>query len=919
MTHLNRHTLGLTILFLLIFGALAPGNHLRAGAQTPTAAKGEWSPPTNLSQSGGAGSPRFVIDATGVTHVVWMDEIQDATYTRFDGESWSPPASPAFPFKDNVPTLISSEGFIHVFWIEAGRDSTLQHIRVTPQNFGNPRTWEKPRTISKSVSSFDVHDGGGGRIHLVMIRNAADDTHSEGVYYRGSTDEGATWAAESLLHPSRYYRLLKSGDIDLHIESSPLAEADVVSVVWDHPTLKRVYYARSADGGATWEPLVEVDGPVGEDLSGSPFRITHTADGETALRVWQSNLQSGLFCTTYYQVSTDAGKTWSERRAILQNVNGCPADKRLYPLGGGNILLQTTVQSQLYLAAFDGERWSEPQVQPGINSFTNPLTGDTVELGCIQSIHREDGRLYIIGCDRGAGGDIWYASRAVDGIDLWFPHSTNWSEPKAVADTPDRIDRIQSSIDRQGRMHLFWTQHEPTRSTDPGPTALSLYHVLWDGEQASPANVVVRSLDKEIGDFSTAYDSSRNRVVAAWTGAVSGGVYYSWADANLASSVLEWADAITVPTPQALVRSPDIVVNAEGVVHIVYTVPINEGRGIYLVTSGDGEKTWSVPTQLFTFDNTDWQAIGLPRLALGSDNRRHLVWTRNDPFKSPSAYELYYARSEPGGGAWSEPQIASNAPVSDVWLVNTGANGLHRIWLTIGADAVNVFHDISPDGGASWSLPTDLSGLGETPRAVSPFIGENGHLSLVQIIEDQNKQLTLKILDWDGQAWKTGDSILISDAAGDEVGALSAGAGSDGRLLIGYSIKKANDVGVEEQPWEIIAISRFSNGSGNAQPSAAAPTAAPTAASPQPSPVETLAPQPEAATEQAAPPPTGETPTPPPVETEASDSAPTNTPPVPLDSTHAPTDSPTLGLILAGGIALLVVGVFYAMSRMRMR
>lgn len=902
-----------------MFGAMAPKSLLSAGAQTPVAAEGEWSPPTNISQSGGAGSPTFAIDSTGAAHVVWMDEIQDATYSRFDGESWSAPESLAFPFKENLPTLISGDGFIHVFWIETGRDSSLQHIRATPENFGDPRAWEKVRTISKSVSSFDVHYGGGGRIHLVMIRNAADDTHPEGVYYRGSTDEGATWAAESLLHPSRYYRLLKSGDIDLNIESAQTAEGEVVSVVWDHPTLKRVYYARSADGGAIWEPMVEVDGPIGEDLSGSPFRITHTVDGETALRVWQSNLQSGLFCTTYYQVSADAGQTWSERRAILQNVNGCPADKRLYPLAGGKTLLQTTVQSQLYLAAFDGERWSEPQAQSGINSFPNPLTGDPVELGCIQSLHREDGRLYIVGCDRGSGGDIWFASRAVDETELWFPHPTNWSEPKSAADTPDRINRIQSSIDRQGRMHLFWTQHEPAGSQDAGPTALSLYHVLWDGEQASPANVVIRSPDKEIGDFSIAYDSSRNRMVTVWTGAVSGGVYYSWADADLASSVLEWADAVAVPTPQASIRSPDISVDADGVVHIVYAVPINEGRGIYLTTSGDGEKTWSVPTQLFTFDNTNWQAIGLPHLALDGDNRRHLVWTRNDLFKTPSAFELYYARSEPGGGAWSEPQIASNAPVGEVWLIITGDNGLHRIWLTVGVDEAKVFHDISPDGGASWSLPTDLSGLGETPRAVSPFIGEGGRLSLAQIIEDQNEQLTLKILDWDGQAWKTGDSLMISDTAGDEVGALSAGAGPDGRLLIGYSLRKANDVVTDEQPWEIILISRFPNGSSEAQPTAAVTTAPPTAAPPQTTPVETVAPQTEAATEPAAPLPTEELTKQPPVETEASDLTPTNTPPVPLDSTPAPTDSPTLGLILAGGIALLVVGVFYAMRRMRLR
>ena len=50
-----------------------------------------WDEPLNLSHSGVAMNPVFVIDFEAVVHVVWQDDLANYVYTQFDGDQWSAP------------------------------------------------------------------------------------------------------------------------------------------------------------------------------------------------------------------------------------------------------------------------------------------------------------------------------------------------------------------------------------------------------------------------------------------------------------------------------------------------------------------------------------------------------------------------------------------------------------------------------------------------------------------------------------------------------------------------------------------------------------------------------------------------------------------------------------------------------------
>ena len=61
-------------------------------ALTAQEADSEWSEPVNVSQSGAATNPLFLMESDGSQHVIWQDTfIDNYRYIRTQGNSWSRP------------------------------------------------------------------------------------------------------------------------------------------------------------------------------------------------------------------------------------------------------------------------------------------------------------------------------------------------------------------------------------------------------------------------------------------------------------------------------------------------------------------------------------------------------------------------------------------------------------------------------------------------------------------------------------------------------------------------------------------------------------------------------------------------------------------------------------------------------------
>jgi hypothetical protein len=107
-----------------------------------------------------------------------------------------------------------------------------------------------------------------------------------------------------------------------------------------------------------------------------------------------------------------------------------------------------------------------------------------------------------------------------------------------------------------------------------------------------------------------------------------GDILFSWANLDQASKPSAWEASKVLPSPSQLNSSPDIVVDAAGRIVIVYAVPLNENRGIYLAQSTDNGFTWSSYSQVFDGVASEWDIVDSPKITLSGDGNLHVLFTR---------------------------------------------------------------------------------------------------------------------------------------------------------------------------------------------------------------------------------------------------------------------------------------------------
>jgi len=203
-THKHLQWGALLILLLLVFVV-----------QTTAQSDGEldsWESPDNLSRSGAAEEPVFVVDQSGVFHVFWQDEFAGYMHRMGDGDSWqeaevirvpftsAPYAVPGMETFDGFwkpQMVIDPEGLLHTFWI--GDEGVLFYSRALIENVaGGSGSWTAPARLAQPVANLDVTVDDIGKIHLSFIQTAAAAELSAGVYYRQTADGGSVWSDSTL-------------------------------------------------------------------------------------------------------------------------------------------------------------------------------------------------------------------------------------------------------------------------------------------------------------------------------------------------------------------------------------------------------------------------------------------------------------------------------------------------------------------------------------------------------------------------------------------------------------------------------------------------------------------------------------------------------------------------------------------------
>ncbi len=789
---------------LLTFGAamvvflVSPS---RGYAQT----KQDWSDPVNLSLSGSATNPSLVVDLTGTIHAIWVDTLDKGyKYSQsIDGKTWTPPQTASFPFspKDQSPLLLAAaDGSIDAFWISS--DNVLFYGRATPANLVNLGNW-KTASLSKDVLSFDVIVDARGALNLAYVTKSSSDNNPAGVYYEKSNNGGGFWSESIRLYASEYFRSAKESDTYIRISTSNFQDNEQIYVTWDDRAQKRVFMTVSGDSGLTWQKEQQIKGPSDTGGIDLPFNLTVAASNNQVLLVWQVGVPGSSACTVYSQWSVDGGKNWGETTAVLGGRSECPVGIKIVDRNNEYTTVMLIGQLKPMLLAWNGESWSDIQTQTQLPPISNPLTFDGVLLGCRFDLFYKQ-QLYVTGCDQDTGGDVWFLSRTLDPIESWFSSESSWSVanvPSVKSKDPKQIAQFSSVADGVGNIHVIWTE---SSIENVGAAKSAIEYARWDGQQWTNPDAIFKSLDDLPAQLSMMADPL-GRLLVTWVDNSNGDLVFSWANLAKAGLSSEWANTVGLPSPSRLIASADSVVDGSGRIITTYAVPINEGRGIYVVQSTDNGNNWSAPVQAFDAVSAGWERIDQPRLSLGSDGTLHLIFMRQTS-RIGQPVGLYYSRSVDGGATWSIPLALSKSDIQWADIVSYDGNTVHVVWQEYDGLVFANVSQVSQDGGATWGKQNDVSGVSNEATHVALASDGRGLLHFIQLMKRTDsstinqENLILQDWKWDGNMWSPDLSNDVTINGRDVTYSLSANITSTGSLGIFIPAKYTDQVnGIKDE------------------------------------------------------------------------------------------------------------------------
>ena len=746
-----------------------------------------WAKPLNLSHSGIARNPSFVVDSEGVGHVVWQDDLGNYVYTQFDGKQWSTPEtteldllfrlpiagesmgpSPLEIYTGPNPLLIAGPAqHIFAFWISP--QGILFTSKVKNLRFEDLLGWNTRYIITHGAASFAAAVDARGNLHLAYVRTLDDPGKPAGIYYTRSKGSGLNWSAPVLLYESPYLRRLGEGEANLSLATAGTEDAVRVYIAWDNRPRKQVFLAQSADGGESWEEPALVAGPAPDSELAAPFNIHVGTDQNSVVLLWQSGRPDGA-CRQIYQSSRDAGVTWSKPQPMIEDLLGC-GQSNGFVTGSTNspedlLYFLTETQSQIYLSAWNGIQWSEPQEQPILAGFDEPEIFTKVNYGCHRAALLGE-QLYVVGCDQGEGGDVWITFRDLKSQSSWFKPPV-WSQLAPVTNDNLKMESLELVTTDDGLIHAFFSQHQ-----DP-----AVYYTYWDGELWSHISPVLQLPEGEAGWPAISAGPGNELFLIAPTNG--GALYFSRATSGNAATESRWS----IPTRLEIghdgeIGSVDVAWDAAGTVYVAYSVPVNEERGIYLVQSKDHGTSWSEPRQVFNGATAGFDLVGAPSLLTSENGILHIIWkqqsVQEDGIQQPLA--LYYARSEDGGHTFNNAELVVKEPVAWREIVTDGNGDLHLLWQPQNV-LTTVWDQVSLDGGRSWQFP---QGLPVEGRLAAVTRDPAGRLHLVGVGPGAVGHWL-----WDGGRWQSEASLARPLSSQQEVPVelLAAAVNKQGNLMV---------------------------------------------------------------------------------------------------------------------------------------
>jgi len=742
-----------------------------------------WGAPVNLSQSGSASNPAVAAEANGSLDVLWWDKFEGTKYAFFTpAKGWSKPATvstiigtrptsqnPAPGAPDQLRLFVDSSHELFAFWIDGKGNLLYAQARA-----GTAASWTGGLQLASTPLAWDVMLDSAGSIHLAYIRPGNSELLPSGVYYRVSNNEGLSWSDALAVDQSPYFRTLAPAGAHVNVASNGKG---TVFVTWDDPQLQRSFFAQSQTGGKSFGNPVRMEAADAlQSDSVQAARVLALANGQF-LRMWQA----GDNCALYQQQSDVTAQNWSVPLRVLDNMGGCPAQVSALPVSGSQLLLAIKLaksQAGIILTLWDGQAWTPPEI-PRV-SFVNPVTNRSTALGCI--VPALDGaQVVLVGCDDTL--DIWATVSLNEVAQLLPALNTAWSPPSVVASLDGDAQLPAIATEADGRMHLLWSQTSP----DAGPAG-ELEYMRGDGTSWTTPGGVLSSPRGGKAEAPALLADRAGSLHAAWSGGFAGEIYYSHGFIRDAADSSGWSSPVLLPAPAQAGSSPAMALDAAGTMHVLYTIPLNEARGVYYTRSADQGSSWSAPQKIFDAAGAQWPMVSDAHLVIDSQNRLQATWVEAALPPATTLLGIFYSRSEDGGRTWTEPVQISGVDTGYPVMAASGPNELHLLWSANLSQQVQLWHQWSSDGGATWSKSTPLIQLESIAPSTDLVTDGAGGLYLVGIQQTADNSAALFYTQWAGGVWTDHETLPLGYTA-DNASGVRAVILPGGRLSVFYRLR----------------------------------------------------------------------------------------------------------------------------------
>lgn len=331
-------------------------------------------------------------------------------------------------------------------------------------------------------------------------------------------------------------------------------------------------------------------------------------------------------------------------------------------------------------------------------------------------------------------------------------------------------------------MHLFWEE-----ALDPDiPAGTVIYYRRWSSDGWSEAVDLLMSPEGAksyaIGpDVALGPD---DRLYVAWRGGWGGTVYVSSADALQAGNAHSWSNPVEAGIGSQ-VSAPSMAFDQDGVLHLVFLVPLGSDRGVYHTTFDDLGRSWSLQGLIPGSPGPDDVFMANPILTVTDSGTVIVAWsvsgkTQYDP------RSVQFTRTTDGGKSWAEIREIPG-PFGEPGLASFGPRGVHLVFSGTKHQRQK-FHSWSGDGGETWSPYQPILGLGGYQGYSSMAQDSAGVVHLALVGTHPELVDSLFHATWQGQAWIGPELVMADPKVGTNMGNASMVVTHGNRLHIAVGV-----------------------------------------------------------------------------------------------------------------------------------